>query len=84
MQTKLTLRLEEKIIKKAKAWGKTRGVSLSQAVSEFLSQLPEKVPPPALSPWTRGLAGVARGGGKPPTDEALRQEYLDHLETKHR
>ena len=83
MQTKLTLRLEEKIIKKAKAWGKCGGLPVPGCF-EFLSQLPEKVPPPALSPWTRGLAGVARGGGKPPTDEALRQEYLGHLETKHR
>ncbi|OGW59683.1 MAG: hypothetical protein A2V83_04230 [Nitrospirae bacterium RBG_16_64_22] len=83
MQTKLTLRLEKSVIRKAKTWGKKRGISLSQAVSEFFSQLPEKPAPRALSPWTQGLAGIASGGGRPNTDEALRAEYLDHLEKKH-
>ncbi|HEC13666.1 MAG TPA: hypothetical protein ENI80_10565 [Acidiferrobacteraceae bacterium] len=84
MQTKLTLRLDEELIKRAKAWAKMRHIPLSQAVAEFFAQLPEKGPPPRLSGWTRRLAGVASSNGKAPTDEEIHRNYLDHLEAKHR
>lgn len=87
MHTKLTLRLEETLVEKAKAWAKAHQVSLSQAVAEFFAQLPEKGEKrglSSLSPWTRRLAGVAAGKRTAPTDEEIRRDYLDHLAEKHR
>jgi hypothetical protein len=84
MQTKLTLRLEESLIVRAKAWARRRGVSLSEAVATLFEQLPGSSER-ALSPWTRKLAGIAaRRKGRPPSDEAIRRRYLDHLAEKHR
>jgi hypothetical protein len=87
MHTKLTLRLEEALVEKAKAWAKERRISLSQAVAEFFAQLPEKGKKKNLShfsPWTRRLIGVAAAKGAAPTDEKVRRDYLDYLEAKHR
>lgn len=84
MQTKLTLRLDEDLIDKAKSWARKRHISLSQAIADFFAQLPEKGPPPRLSPWTRRLAGAAAGKGKAPSDEEIRRDYLHYLEKKHR
>ena len=83
MQTKLTLRLEEELVEKAKAWARAHGISLSQAVAEFFAQLPEREGPSHLSPWTRRLAGIASGKGTAPTDEEVRHDYLNYLEAKH-
>ena len=84
MPTKLTLRLDEELIEKAKAWAKEHHISLSQAVAEFFAQLPGKCPPSRLSPWIHRLAGTDSGKGKKPTDEEIRRDYLNHLEAKHR
>ena len=84
MQTKLTLRLDERVIVRAKSWARKRGVSLSQAVASLFEQLPA-VPESALSPWTQKLVGIARRGkGRPLSDEAIRRAHLEHLEEKHR
>lgn len=84
MQTKLTLRLDERLIVRAKAWARQRGVSLSEAVATVFAQLPGS-PDSALSPWTRKLVGIgARGNRRPPSDEAIRRAHLGHLAEKHR
>ena len=41
MRTKLTLRLDDELIRKAKRVAKDRGKSLSQIVGEFLTVLPD-------------------------------------------
>ncbi len=85
MQTKLTLRLEDKLIVRAKAWAQRRGVSLSQAVATLFEQLTGEPPDSSLSPWTRKLIGIATPRkGAAPSDEALRGEYIDRLAIKHR
>jgi hypothetical protein len=87
MHTKLTLRLEEALVEKAKTWAKERHISLSQAVADFFAQLPEKGKKKnlaQLTPWTRRLIGVAASKGTAPTDEEVRRDYLDYLEAKHR
>jgi len=87
MQTKLTLRLDDALIEKAKAWAQDRRISLSQAVAEIFAQLPgkrtRKTPSP-FSPWTRSLIGAAANKGKTPTDEKVRHDYLDYLAAKHK
>ena len=84
MQTKLTLRLDEELIARAKAWAKERGISLSQAVTSFFAQMPPKKNYADLDPWTRRLLGAARGRGPAPTDEEVRQSYIQYLEKKHK
>jgi len=84
MQTKLTLRMEDDLIERAKQWARRRGVSLSQVVASVLEQLPSRRGPSNLSPWTQGLVGLVRQRkGRPSTDAAVREAYLDHLEKRH-
>jgi hypothetical protein len=84
MQAKLTLRLEERLIARAKTWARKRGVSLSQAVASIFEQLPA-ASDSSLTPWTRKLVGIGvRGKGRPLSDEGIRRAHLDHLEAKHR
>jgi hypothetical protein len=85
LKTKLTLRMEEELIERAKAWAKSRDVSLSDAVANFFSALSETELQPALSPWTRSLVGAARRPGEPaPGDDELRADYVDYLDRKYR
>ena len=84
MQTKLTLRLDERVIVRAKSWARRRGVSLSQAVASLFEQLPG-ASDQTLAPWTQELLGIAaRGKGRPLSDEAIRRAHLKHLAEKHR
>jgi hypothetical protein len=86
MQRKLTIRVDERVIVRAKAWAKRRGVSLSDAVESVLERLPEGDTARPLSEWTRSLLGVgapARGRSSP-SDAAVRRAHLDHLADRHR
>ena len=62
MQTRLTLRLDDSLIAKAKAWARSRDMSLSEAVASFFTQLPDgdtRLDVSGLSSWTRYLVGAA-------------------------
>ena len=84
MQTKLTLRLEERLIVRAKAWARRRGISLSETVTTLFEQLPGSSER-TLSPWTQRLVGIAaRRKGRPLSDAAARRARLDELAEKHR
>ncbi len=84
MQTKLTLRMEEALIERAKTWARARGVSLSQVVASVLEQLPARERG-RLSPWTARLVGCARvRKGRTWADEAVRKAYGEHLAERHR
>ena len=79
MQTKLTLRLEEDLIRQAKSYAKRRGGSLSQIVANYFVLLVsdgDRVGQ-ELPPVTRSLRGVLRGSG---IDEP---DYRKHLEEKY-
>lgn len=80
MQTKLTLRLEEALIKRAKIRARKLGKSLSQIVSDYFTLLNEDggKAPAELPPLTRSLKGALRGSDVDPGD------YLRYLEEKHR
>ena len=88
MQTKLTLRLDSELIERAKTWARANDTSLSEAVAQYFSLLPQpntEPDPSKLSPWVRRLMGAARVPGKrPPTDEEIREQYTDYLEQKYR
>lgn len=80
MKTKLTLRMEEDAIERAKAYARSRGTSVSHLVEQFFRALEDgsrrDLP---SSPLVESLLGIAA------TDEDLDKEhYLRHLEEKHR
>ena len=81
MQSKLTLRLDASLIKRAKAQARKAGKSLSQMVAEYFSLLSEEshnFSAMNLPPLTKSLHGKLRGS------DANREEYQRYLEKKHR
>ena len=79
MQTKLTLRLNEDLIERAKTYARKRGKSVSQIVADYFASL--ETPPTEsgadLTPMVRSLKGVLRG-----TDVDI-EEYRRHLEERY-
>jgi hypothetical protein len=83
MQTKLTLRMEEELIERAKTYSQRVGKSVSQLFSDYVKMLPEAKPATgsksrALPPIVRSMKGALRGA------EIDEQDYRRHLEDKHR
>lgn len=63
MQTKLTLRLDEALIERAKRYAARSGQSVSELVAKLFTTLEDDRIPPAddLPPITRALRGVLAG-----------------------
>ena len=80
MQTKLTLRLDDRLIRRAKAYAQRSGKSLSQLVADLFARLqaPATDAPETLSPTVRSLAGALAG------HDLDREDYRRHLAEKHR
>ncbi len=81
MQTKLTLRLDDKLIKRAKAYARRTGKSLSRIVAHYFSLLsggPEEPSRQALTPTVAKLKGALRG------TRLAREDYRRYLEEKFR
>jgi replicative DNA helicase len=79
MNTKLTLRLDERLIRRAKTHARRTGKSVSQVVADYFTLLgsdPDKEDP-ELTPIVRSLKGVLHGR---PIDRAA---YRKHLEEKY-
>jgi Family of unknown function (DUF6364) len=79
MQTKLTLRIDEELIERAKSHARQSGKSVSQLVSDYLQMLPQprQTRPRPLTPLVGSLRGVLAGSG---LDE---EDYRRHLEEKY-
>lgn len=78
MQTKLTLRMDEELIRKAKEYSARRGKSISGIVADYFAAI--AVEPPGeqeLSPRVRSLVGTIRG-------DADESQYRKHLQEKHK
>jgi predicted HicB family RNase H-like nuclease len=79
MQTKLTLRLEDRLIEQAKSYAAHSGKSLSQVVADYFKLLTaakrKSVSP--LTPVTQSLRGLLR---ESKIDE---KDYKKFLEEKH-
>ena len=80
MQTKLTLRLNDELIKRAKSYAKKRGKSVSQIVAGYFSVLDEKPirEKPEFTPLVRSLKGSLNGAkvGKEDYHKYLEEKYL--------
>ena len=81
MQTKLTLRLEDGLIRQAKRYAQRSGKSVSEIVGDLFALLGSGrggSKDESLTPAVRSLRGVLRKSG---LDE---RDYRRHLEDKHR
>jgi hypothetical protein len=80
VRTRLTLRLDADLVRRAKAYGKSRGKSVSQWVADdcrLLEEPMETVEAKATA-LTQSLRGVLRGTAVGEAD------YRDHLADRHR
>ena len=78
MQTKLTLRMDDRLIANAKEYAASVGKSLSQLVAEyFAANLSATAPRPSQTPRVTKLRGSLKDSGIDADD------YLNHLEEKH-
>lgn len=82
MNTKLTLTIEQEIIKKAKDYAKEKNRSLSDIIENYLKILTDKKTTPeedALSPIVKSL----KGSFKMPENFDYKKELQDRLEKKY-
>lgn len=78
MKNKLTLRLDDSLIKRAKKRAKKKGTSVSQMVADYfaLIESDQSSPIQKLPPITASLAGILKNAN-------IREEdYKKHLEDK--
>jgi hypothetical protein len=80
MQTKLTLRLDDALIRKAKRHSVAAGKSVSQLVADYFSLIEVTGAPEdeALTPRVRALFGALKGA------RVSEREARRHRELKHR
>jgi hypothetical protein len=79
MATKLTLRMDEKLIAKAKKYAKRSGKSVSQLVADFFALLGAagEADEERLSPRVKELKGSLKGAS------IKEDDYRKHLEEKY-
>lgn len=79
MNTKLTLRLDDKLIKKAKIYSAKRGKSVSALVADFFSLLcvEEKPETKNLPPKVASLRGILKG------KKIKEEDYKKYLEKRY-
>ncbi len=79
MQTKLTLRLDDQLINRAKTYARKSGKSVSQMVASYFSLLDDKPKKETsdLTPIVRSLKGSLKGA------KIDKKDYHDYLEEKH-
>ncbi len=81
METKLTLRLNDGVIERAKKYAKTHNISLSKMIEAYLDHLTrQKNEKPGVTPLVESLSGVI----DLPADFDLKKEYTEHLIEKYK
>ena len=79
MQAKLTLRVEEALIRKAKQLARKRGTSVSRIFGDFISMQDDELPSDELPPITSSMIGIIRKEGT----EIDETDYRKHLEDRY-
>ena len=79
MATKLTLRMDEKLIDRAKRYARRSGKSVSQLVADFFALLgtSQEDDTAKISPKVRALKGSLKGSS------FTEKDYRKHLEEKY-
>lgn len=81
MDTKLTLKLNQEIIEKAKQYASDKKLSLSRLIENYLNSLTTEITENSLeiSPFVKSLSS----GTQIPTDYDYRKERADYLNKKY-
>jgi Family of unknown function (DUF6364) len=87
MKTKLTLRIDQALIEKAKRLAAAKGISVSKMVAHLIEVMPEsegqyESREQDLDPWTRSLIGMLNTDGTNPP--LTNEQYYQHLEENYR
>jgi len=83
METKLTLRLNDKVIKRAKNYARSHKISLSKMIESYLDSITkqnEDEKKISITPLVESLSGVI----DLPADFDYKKEYRDYLEKKYK
>jgi hypothetical protein len=81
METKLTLRLDNKVIVRAKDYAQNHNISLSKMVESYLDSVTKKETGEIeITPFVESLSGVV----KLPKDFDYKKEYSDYLSEKYK
>jgi hypothetical protein len=81
MDTKLTLKLDQTVIEKAKEFAKNQSTSLSKLIENYLLSITnEQTSEGNISPLVKSLSGVI----KLPNDTDLKEEYSNYLTNKYK
>ena len=80
MNTKLTLRLDDQLIRRAKDYSQRSGKSVSRLVADYFALLEsdEEIPGTEITPRVRSLIGSLKGTG------VTEEDYHRYLEEKYR
>ena len=87
MKKRVTLTIDEKCIRKAKAYAKKKGKPLSELVENYFAVMGQPIKPRRkedLSPIVRSLTGSLKGALKDDDIKNYRDAYLDYLEDRYR
>jgi hypothetical protein len=79
MDTKLTLKLDDDIIKQAKLYAKKKNTSLSKLIESYLGLLVDPEEGREVTPLVKSLSGVVNLPGR--TD--YKKIYRKHLQSKY-
>ena len=83
METKLTLRLNESVIERAKIYAKSQKISLSKMIESYLDSLTREKDSndkTSITPLVKSLSGVINL----PPDFDYKNEYADYLSEKYK
>jgi len=83
MENKLTLRLNNDVIKRAKIYARNHQISLSKMVESYLDSLTQQVDEEkkeSVTPLVKSLSGVI----DLPSDFNYKKEYRNYLEKKYK
>ena len=83
METKLTLRLNNNVIVRAKKYARSHNISLSKMIESYLDSLTkqkEEEKRISITPLAESLSGVI----DLPSDFDYKKEYRDYLEEKYK
>ena len=76
MHTKLTLRLDEDLIRRAKVFASSNGKSVSQVVADYFALLGREAGDVPITPAVRSLRGVLWGADVDDYHGYLEDKYL--------
>ncbi len=82
MDSKLTLKLNQTVIEKAKEYAKNRKTSLSRLIENYLQNITENTSKkkPEITPVVKSLSGII----KLPKNYDAKKEYTDFLTKKYK